>query len=71
MINLSSSDVFDFVDVSIQNMTLDMKSQAIYYKPKTYNVVGHGLRVGTGWKQDQYKANHVTIKNVGGYGIGI
>ncbi|MDT8391027.1 MAG: glycosyl hydrolase family 28-related protein [Lentisphaeria bacterium] len=71
MINLSAPDVFDFVDVSIQNMTLDMKSQAIYYQPVTYNVVGHGIRVGTGWRKGQFKVDRVTIMNVAGYGIGI
>lgn len=71
MINLSSSAVFDYVDVSIENMTLDMKSQAIDYQPVTYNVVGHGIRVGTGWREGQFKVNHVTIKNVPGYGVGI
>jgi len=71
MINLSSATVFDSVDVSIQNMTLDMKSQSVYHKPVTYNVAGHGVRVGTGWREGRFKVNNLTIKNVGGYGIGI
>jgi hypothetical protein len=72
MINLSSGSVFNSVDVSIQNMTIDMRHQRVMGEsPTTYNVVGHGLRIGTGWLTGQYTVNHVTIRNVGGYGVGI
>lgn len=72
MINLSSGSVFDSVDVSIQNMTIDMRHQLVMGEPTiTYNVVGHGVRVGTGWETGQFTVNHVTIRNVGSYGIGI
>ncbi|MEO0476778.1 MAG: glycosyl hydrolase family 28-related protein, partial [Planctomycetota bacterium] len=71
MINLDSHSVFNYVNVSIQNMTLNMKSQAVHLKPRTYNVIGHGVRVGQGWRRGKFKVNHVTIKNIGGYGIGV
>ncbi|WP_197454926.1 glycosyl hydrolase family 28-related protein [Stieleria varia] len=72
MINLSSSSVFESVDVSIQNMTVDMRHQLVMgEQSQTYNVVGHGIRVGTGWQQGQLTVNEVTIRNVGSYGIGI
>jgi Pectate lyase superfamily protein len=72
MINLSSVSVFDSVDVSIQNMTIDMRHQLVMGETtQTYNVVGHGIRVGTGWVTGQFTVNHVTIRNIGGYGVGI
>lgn len=71
MFNLSRGSVFESVDVSIQNMTLDMRSQLVLGQPQTYNVVGHGVRVGQGWEQGQFKVNEVTIRNVGSYGVGI
>lgn len=71
MINLSSNSVFSNVDVSIQNMTVDMKSQIVNSQTQTYNVVGHGIRVGQGWQQGQFTVNHVTVRNTGSYGIGI
>lgn len=72
MINLSSVSVFDSVDVSIQNMTIDMRHQLLMGEETiTYNVVGHGVRVGTGWREGQFTVNHVTIRNVGSYGVGI
>ena len=72
MINLGSGSVFDSVDVSIQNMTIDMRHQLVMGEETiTYNVVGHGVRVGTGWREGQFTVNHVTIRNVGSYGVGI
>jgi hypothetical protein len=72
MINLGSSTVFDSVDVSIQNLTVDMRHQRVMGEPATtYNVVGHGVRVGTGWVTGQFTVNEVTIRNIGGYGVGI
>ncbi|NJM54774.1 MAG: hypothetical protein HC841_01545 [Verrucomicrobiae bacterium] len=72
MINLSSVSVFASVDVSIQNMTVDMRNQRVMGETvTTYNVVGHGIRVGTGWVAGQFTVNHVTIRNTQGYGIGI
>ncbi|MEM7682902.1 MAG: glycosyl hydrolase family 28-related protein [Planctomycetota bacterium] len=73
MINLSARQPFDSVDVSIQNMTLDMMHPLVREEPlpETYNVVGHGIRIGQGWRAGQFTVNHVTIKHVGSYGIGI
>lgn len=72
MINLSSASVFDSVDVSIQNLTVDMRHQLVMGEGAiTYNVVGHGIRVGQGWVTGQFMVNHVTIRNVGSYGVGI
>jgi hypothetical protein len=72
MIDLSSVSVFASVDVSIQNMTVDMRDQRVMGEPvRTYNVVGHGIRVGKGWVTGQFTVNEVTIRNTQGYGIGI
>lgn len=72
MLNLSSSSVFSSVDVSIQNMTIDMRHQQVMGESTiTYNVVGHGVRIGTGWTEGQFLLNEVTIRNVASYGIGI
>jgi hypothetical protein len=71
MMNLDSVSVPDSVDVSIQNMTIDMRSPRVLGLPVTYNVVGHGIRVGKGWRSGQFTVNHVTIRNVPDYGIGI
>ncbi|MEX0332418.1 MAG: Ig-like domain-containing protein [Puniceicoccaceae bacterium] len=72
MMNLSSGSVFTSVDVSIQNMTIDMRHQLVMGEETiTYNVVGHGIRIGQGWQAGQFTVNHVTIRNVGSYGVGI
>ncbi len=72
MINLDRTSVFDSVNISIQNMTLDMRHQRVMGEAtSTYNVVGHGIRVGKGWREGQFTVNEVTIRNVQGYGIGI
>lgn len=76
MINLGAGSVFNNVDVSIQNMTIDMRHEYVMGtvpgdQDRTYNVVGHGVRIGTGWEQGQFTVNEVTIRNVGGYGVGI
>lgn len=72
MINLSSASVFNSVNVSIQNMTIDMRHQLVMGEAAmTYNVVGHGIRIGTGWTTGQFTVNEVTIRNVGSYGVGI
>lgn len=75
MINLSRTTdfiIFNSVDVSIQNMTIDMRHPGLVgVSPATYNVVGHGVRIGTGWTTGQFLVNHVTIRNVGSYGVGI
>lgn len=73
MINLGKAGgPFNSVDVSIQNMTIDMRHQRVMGEAAlTYNVVGHGIRIGTGWSTGQFLVNEVTIRNVGGYGVGI
>jgi hypothetical protein len=71
MVNLDSTTVFASVDVSIQNMTIDMRHPLLIGVPRTYNVVGHGIRIGRGWTAGQFTVNHVTIRNVEGYGVGI
>lgn len=71
MFNLSGREVFDSVDVSIQNMTLDMQHPLLVGRPETYRVVGHGVRIGQGWREGRFAVNHLTIKNVGSYGVGI
>jgi hypothetical protein len=71
MMNLSSASVFQSVDVSIQNMTLDMRNQLVMGETQTYSVAGHGVRVGTGWETGQFTVNEVTIRNAPSYGVGI
>ncbi len=73
MLNLGKGGgPFDSVDVSIQNLTIDMRHQLVMgEKSKTYNVLGHGIRIGTGWKKGKFLVNEVTIRNVGAYGVGI
>lgn len=73
MLNLGKGGgLFDSVDVSIQNLTVDMRHPLVMGEPaKTYNVLGHGIRIGTGWKKGRFRVNEVTIRNVGAYGIGI
>ena len=75
MLNLSrTSDfiIFNSVDVSIQNMTIDMRHQRVMGETTiTYNVVGHGIRIGTGWTTGQFLVNEVTLRNLGSYGVGI
>jgi Pectate lyase superfamily protein len=71
MVNLDATAVFASVDVSIENMTIDMRHPLLIGVPQTYNVVGHGLRIGRGWTTGQFTANQVTIRNVEGYGVGI
>ncbi|MEO0588396.1 MAG: glycosyl hydrolase family 28-related protein [Planctomycetota bacterium] len=73
MINLSGRGPFESVDVSIHNMTLDMMHPLVREEPlpETYNVVGHGVRIGTGWREGQFTVNELTIRHVGSYGIGI
>lgn len=72
MMNLDSSSVFESVDVSIQNMTIDMRHQLVMSESeRTYNVVGHGVRIGEGWETGQFTVNEVDIRNVGSYGVGI
>ncbi|MGB0743202.1 MAG: glycosyl hydrolase family 28-related protein, partial [Opitutales bacterium] len=69
MINLTEASVFDSLNVSIQNLTVDMKAQFLSRERTTYTVVGHGIRVGQGWRSGQFKVNQVTIRNTPGYGI--
>jgi len=71
MVNLDATTFFASVNVSIQNMTIDMRHPLLVGVPETYNVVGHGIRVGKGWVTGQFMVNHVTIRNTQGYGIGI
>jgi hypothetical protein len=71
MVNLDATTVFASVDVSIQNMTIDMRHPLLIGVPRTYNVVGHGIRIGRGWTTGQFTVNQVTIRNVEGYGVGI
>ena len=72
MINLQSGSVFNSVDVSIQNMTVDMQDQLVMGESvETYNTVGHGIRVGQGWQTGQFLVNEVTVRNTNSYGIGI
>ena len=71
MLNLDGTTVFTSVDISIQNMTIDMRHPLLAGVPNTYNVVGHGIRIGRGWTAGQFTVNEVTIRNTQGYGIGI
>jgi len=71
MLNLDKAGTFDSVDVSIQNMTLDMRNQLVLGEEETYRTFGHGVRVGSGWREGQFTVNEVTIRNVGSYGVGI
>jgi hypothetical protein len=45
MVNLDATTVFTSVNVSIQNMTIDMRHPILIGGPQTYDVVGHGIRV--------------------------
>ena len=71
MINLASGSVFNSVDVSIQNMTIDMLDQQVLGQNETYRTNGHGIRVGQGWQTGQFTVNEVTIRNPSEYGVGI
>ncbi|MEM7681490.1 MAG: dockerin type I domain-containing protein [Planctomycetota bacterium] len=71
MINLNSASVFNSVDVSIQNMTIDMRDQLVMGETVTYDTDGHGVRIGQGWQTGQFLLNEVTIRNTHSYGVGI
>lgn len=71
MINLNRGSVFNSIDVSIQNMTIDMLDQQVLGQNETYRTNGHGIRVGQGWQTGQFTVNEVTIRNPSEYGVGI
>ncbi|MEM7680818.1 MAG: glycosyl hydrolase family 28-related protein [Planctomycetota bacterium] len=71
LLNLDDSTPFTSVDVTIQNMTLDMQDQRILGETVTYKTAGHGVRIGEGWQSGQFTVNHLTMRNIASYGVGI
>lgn len=76
-INLSGGPVYNYIDMSVQNLTIDMRNQNILQAiagtaiNPTYRTRSHGIRIGQGWTEGQFLVNEVTLRNIPTYGIGI